>query len=223
MKKSVKILSAVMAVVLIFACGVGATLAYLQKTTGPVTNTFAAKDLITDPSDFVLKEHKVERKDNGVYDYVSPKEEVDGNQYDRVVPGAELPKDPFVRVKNVEDAYLYIEVVGTLPEGMSFTINDTLWTKMPDAKAEHNGVVYACKANKGGFNEYVLPALLAKNPTPYSFDLSATNIVTVSDTFEPGLAGQNATLTFYAYLAQASNFTYQSAWDTMFDTAKKTV
>ena len=217
MKKSVKILSAVLAVVLVFSCGVGATLAYLQKTTGPVTNTFAAKDLITDPSDFVLKEHEVERKADGTYGFTEAKKEVTENKYDRVVPGLKMPKDPFVRVKNLEDAYLFIEVCGTLPEGMTFTIDTTEWIEMEGAAAPNGGTVYV---HKNGDNDYILKAL-GDTAEPYSFDLSTDNLVTVADNFEPTAQGKTAELKFYAYLGQATGFTYQESWNTLFDTAAK--
>ena len=63
-----------------------------------------------------LLEHKAERQNDGSY-ILDPKEEVNENSY-IMLPGLDIPKDPFVRIKEKSPirAYVYVEVLNTLSD-----------------------------------------------------------------------------------------------------------
>jgi len=93
MKKS--LITMLVALVLVAAVGVGATLAYLSDKTGTVTNTFTVGNVKIDLE---------ETKDNTT--------NKTGFSYDNVIPGQTYSKKPVVTVKaNSEDCYLFVEVV----------------------------------------------------------------------------------------------------------------
>ena len=226
MKKSVKILSALLALVLVFACGIGATLAYLKKETAPVKNTFVAQDLVLKDSDFVLKEHKVVRDEKtGIHKFDDAMTEVNEVKYERVTPGETLPKDPFVRVKNVENAYLFIEVKDDLADGMSYTMDDS-WKAVTSKETNkqlvgpQGGLMFVKELNaEGAKNVNVLPALTEASPYSTYKILAPEEIKVDGATFKPetAAADKNVALSFWAYLTQADNFeTYQDSWNTMY-------
>lgn len=93
MKKS--LITMLVALVLVAAVGVGATLAYLSDKTGTVTNTFTVGKVKIDLN---------ETKNNDT--------NKTGFRYDNVLPGQEYSKKPVVSVlKDSEDCYLFVEVV----------------------------------------------------------------------------------------------------------------
>jgi len=96
MKKS--IITMLVALVLVAAVGVGATLAYLSDKTGTVTNTFTVGKVKIDLTEF---KDGVELADGQT-----------GFSYEKVIPGQTYSKEPVVTVKaNSEDCYLFVEVV----------------------------------------------------------------------------------------------------------------
>ena len=212
MKKSTKIISGILSLALVFTCGIGATLAYLQKTAAPVTNTFVAKDLIDNENDFVLKEHEaVLQKDET---YKLNETETTANKY-KVVPGATLPKDPFVRVKVQENAYLFVEVENKLATGMSYTVDTENWEETT-LTGKHGGKVYVRLVNNAeAANEYVLePTVPAKEVT---FKILAPETISVLPTFNPKDATGEVALNFYGYLSQADGFsTPEASWAATF-------
>ena len=206
MKKSVKILSALLAVVLVFTCGVGATLAYLHKETAEVKNTFSAKDLLEDPEDFQIWEHNVERNEaNGEHKFVDPKEEVKQINYDRVTPGEVLPKDPFVRVKNIENAFLFVEIVNKLDAKMTYVVDES-WVPVMKGEqqvlGDHGGLLYVKQVKAEGFDPYVLPARTEK--VEFNILKKGQEVITVAKDFDPAAikAGTEVSLSFWGYLTQ---------------------
>lgn len=127
MKK--KTLTIAIALVLVVALAVGATWAYLTKTSNVVTNTFTAGTVLGGDSKFELKEHDVQQNANGTYSLKGTYAQKDGAycgvEYKDVVPGVNLPKDPAVTVEKLKtQAYLYIVVDKQLAAGMTADVNN---------------------------------------------------------------------------------------------------
>ena len=205
-----KTLLTILAVMLVCCIAVAGTLAVLfAKTSEPVVNTFTAtSQLVT--GEFTLKEHIAEQQKNGSYTLTekTTNDTVKGNHYD-VLPRTNLPKDPYITIteKTNAPAYLYVEVVGELPNGMHYDMADC-WTKLDGVTGNHNGVIY-----------------VYNNGTPIDDEstgleniaIIAGNTITVDDV--PGLAeGQKVSLSFYAYLGQASVGTAAEAYTACFGT-----
>lgn len=205
-----KTLLTILAVVLVCCIAVTGTLAYLtEKVNTPVVNTFTAagdgklikdddKDDTNGKEGFFLKESEVEQKANGSYDYKlvnGEKVEVDKNSY-KVLPGTNLPKDPYIRIvgKTEVPAYLYVEVVdGLANSGLSYTMA-TCWTKLTGVTGNNGGQIYVY--NNG---ELVTDETIALS----QISLLAGNQITVGDDVK--ITGTNGIqLSFYSYLAQAS-------------------
>ncbi len=77
----------------------GGTFAYLQSTTGDVTNNFKTNKVMVELS------------------------ETGDGQYD-IIPGTEQPKDPKVTVNNTVDAYVFVEVTDTTQGLVEYSIAD---------------------------------------------------------------------------------------------------
>lgn len=195
MKK--KTLTIAIALVLVVALAVGATYALLTDTTNVVTNTFTAGKITGDDTVFTLKEHKVTQAANGTY-ALTGEEAVGGVQYDAVVPGTEIAKDPTVKVEKLEgDAYLYIVVDDTLNAKLTHSI-DTAWTAIGT-----NGTktLYKFAANDG---------LLTANSTVDQGILTGNKLAAAADL----ASGDLGTITFQAYLIQAVGTTSAvNAWN----------
>lgn len=116
-----KLLAVVLAMVLVFGCAAGGTLAWLMAKTDPVINTFTVGDINID-----LKEHKL--LDNGT---LGDKLVTENTNY-KMVPGNKLPKDPFVTVEaNSEACWLFIQVTksGNFDTYMNFEMAEG-WTAL---------------------------------------------------------------------------------------------
>lgn len=204
-----KTLLTILAVMLVCCIAVAGTLAVLfAKTSEPVVNTFTATSQLV--TEFTLKEHIAAKQTDGSYELTgeTTNNTVTGNHYD-VLPKTDLPKDPYITIteKTNAPAYLYVEVVGELPTGMHYDMADC-WTKLDGVTGNHNGVIY-----------------VYNNGTPIDDEstgleniaIIAGNTITVDD--EPGLADdQTVSLSFYAYLGQASVGTPAQAYTACFGT-----
>lgn len=92
---------------LVAAVGVGGTLAILSQTTGPVVNTFAVGDGITQ-NDVTIDETNVEA--DGWDGEMSETERDMANNYE-IMPGVSLVKDPQVHITaNAADCYVFVNV-----------------------------------------------------------------------------------------------------------------
>lgn len=83
-------------------------------------------------------------------------DEVGSNTYDVMMPGVDIPKDPFVRVTTGEvDCELYIKVSEkNIPEKyqdrngethkpiVTYTVDPSIWQKLPDDQQDVDGVIY---------------------------------------------------------------------------------
>ena len=207
-----KTLLTILAVMLVCCIAVTGTLAVLfAKTSEPVVNTFtAAGDGKLVNGDFTLKEHIAEQQKNGSYTLTkeTTNNTVTGNHYD-VLPRTDLPKDPYITIteKTNAPAYLYVEVVDGLPAGMHYNMA-SCWTKLEGVTGNNGGVIYVY--NNG--------TPIDENSTGLeNIAIIAGNTITVDDV--PGLAeGQKVSLSFYAYLGQASVGTPSEAYVKCFPT-----
>lgn len=122
-KKSLNIrmiLSLTACMVLVAALSIGGTLAWLQTSTGPVVNTFTAGDIAIE-----LKEHDYDPSTG----LLGTTEVTSESDY-KIVPGKNLPKDPFVRfTADSEPCWLFVQVdpSDNWPAKMTWAIDEG-WT-----------------------------------------------------------------------------------------------
>ena len=204
-----KTLAVVMAFVLVIAMSVAGTFAYLTAETGKVTNTFTAGKILDDPkNDFKLEEHGVVANDDGTY---KQGENIVTEVSYTVKPGVNLPKDPFVTVKNSDIAYLFITVEDKLPTGLSWNV-DSAWEKLMDGEEQvmlNGKPVWVWKSAEGG-------NVLAAQEAPLTVNVIANKTITVPGDFNVETMTDN-TLSFQAYLAQASGVASAlEAWNANF-------
>ena len=107
-----------------------------------------------------VKEHKAQIKDPKEDNYdddllykllAGTNNEVTKNEYEKVMPGVDIPKDPFVRIELVNaevDYYLYLKVVESKEwpsddkgKTVTYDIDPTLWDKVntTDQKVDEDG------------------------------------------------------------------------------------
>ena len=202
-----KLLTILVAMALVSFISVMGTLAYLTAKTGEVTNTFSAPGLLENADDFVLKEHKASEDTTTPGKYNLGSEEVTANEYTNVVPGQDIDKDPFVRVKKLKaDAYLYVEIDGSdMPATLTWLINDTNWEELSEVKTHVNG------SNVKVYT-YKLGVLTASGTNNLEVGILKGNKVTVAAAHNTEAGG--GTLDFHAYLVQKTGFTdAKDAWN----------
>lgn len=163
------------------------TAKYIYSEDLTATVTFSAN--LADQ--LLLQEHEAVRKADGSYELngnLLPTESKQGNAYE-LLPGLDVPKDPFVKVVNKSPigAYLYIEIIDTTNSAITFEIDTGNWTKLNIANRE----IYVYK------NDLVLTN--ANCPTE-AIPILKDNKITVSqDLLEKNTTANNI-LTFSAYL-----------------------
>lgn len=110
-----------LALVLVLGCAVGGTIAWLTAQTEPVKNTFTYGEV-----DIMLKEHKYDAATNTLDQNTLVTE----NTY-KIVPGMDLPKDPFVMVlPDSEDCWVFLKVEEeNFIDGLSYSIGNA-WKKV---------------------------------------------------------------------------------------------
>ena len=198
MRRTRKPLIAGIALALVAALGVGATLAWLTDEES-VTNTFTVGNV-----DIDLWEH----------DYVPETGELDmgkevkANADYKMVPGTVLPKDPTVTIEGgSEDCWLFVKAEKTdnLDSFISYTVDPNNWTKL-------NGVegVYWCYAKD----------VTADRNVKVLLDGQVKVKDTVTKEMMDALEADGATLpqlTFTAYAVQMAGFdTAEAAWSATF-------
>lgn len=207
MKK--KTLTIAIALVLVVALAVGATWAYLTKTSNVVSNTFTAGTVLGDDSKFELKEHDVQQNANGTYSLQDTYAQKDGAycgvEYKDVVPGVNLPKDPAVTVEKLKtQAYLYIVVDKLLADGMTADVDSNNWKQI---SADGQKVLYVYAVNKGIINANATASTINVLAGAGTGDTDTANgQVVVANTYTgEGTANQHLTVT--AYLVQTAGAT----------------
>lgn len=204
MKK--KTLTIAIALVLVVALAVGATWAYLKTSTTAVTNTFTVGKVLDNDNGLTLKEHKIDTaaSDAKTGKYVLSKTEYaeNGNKYDAVMPGVDLPKDPTVAVTGLKaDAYLFVVVDNQLAKGLSVSYDDAKWDTL---KVDGTKTLLVYKTA----NQNILSADVA------DANILTNNTVTVAKDIGSGSQGS---IVFNAYLVQAGGFnSAAAAWNEAF-------
>lgn len=200
---------------LILAGAIAGTIAYFTHTTGPVTNTFIMGKLLDDPDNFILKEHKaldgdgtIDASKDGKYT-LDLNLEIKGNTYDGVVPGVDLPKDPFVKTNETLklDAYVFVEVVEkNFGKNLHYTVDSDNWKPLSGVTGPQGGKVYVVKANNG---------IVKAGSKLESINILNDNKLIVDNAeVTDSTAQYGGTLAFYGYMIQAGGFdNYSKAWD----------
>ena len=125
------LLALVCAAALVFG-SVFATYAYLTSTTETVTNTFTVGNV-----NIELFEHNYVSKSNSL----GTDEVTEVTDY-KFIPGVNLPKDPFVRVKeNSEPCFVFVKVEETNwpSAGITYSVDTANWSALG---ADYPGIYY---------------------------------------------------------------------------------
>ena len=188
-KKRFQFSPLVLILLLVLGLSVGTILAkYIFRQDMSSTVTFTAR--LAD--NVLLQEHEAVRNADGSYKLngnLLPTESKHGNTYD-LLPGLDVPKDPFVTVVNKTPigAYLYIEVVDTPNDAITYAIDNGNWTRLT-AITDREIYVY-----KNGL------VLTNANCPTEAIPILKDNKITVSqDLLEKNTADDDF-LTFSAYL-----------------------
>ncbi|MBS7303704.1 MAG: SipW-dependent-type signal peptide-containing protein [Lachnospiraceae bacterium] len=194
-KKS--LLTMVLALVLVGAIGVGATLAYLSDTTGTLTNTFTVgKVKVTQDESDESTPDKTDRTKTG-------------NIYTNIQPGDTLVKDPTATVlKGSSDCYVFMELNGAdelVKKGFSFVGFDrSTWIKVTEENKldKLDGIYRYVNVVEMKDEDQKLPALF----TNVKYDITATELadgVTLGDVTIKTCAVQATNMTITEALAAA--------------------
>lgn len=136
-------------------------------------------------TDLTLQEHVAERKADGSYQLKTTTAAVNQNAY-KVMPGVDIPKDPFITVteRTTVPGYLYVEVIDSLPDTVTYRLTNN-WSLLSGVTGKNGGSVYVYVGSD-----------LTVSPTTRTIEILNGNIVTVSDQY----AGESFSLSFYACL-----------------------
>lgn len=103
-----------------------------------------------------LLEHEAVKTDKGNYEFTEVLYDgtvgKEGNTYDHVLPGLDIPKDPYIKVegKTPIPAYIFVEVVadvnfdeynGHVQNKLAYSLTSS-WKKLESVTGEHGGSVY---------------------------------------------------------------------------------
>lgn len=183
--KRTKLLKAAAVVMIAALVCTGIWAKYTQNVNFEGNVTFSQK--LAD--DFKIGEHKAVRQNDG--SYILSDEEVVQNTYE-VMPGVDIPKDPFITLTNKSDvpAYLYIEIADAPSETVKYELTDE-WQKINDCKGSNGGDVYAYRQVLDN-ESYTGPISVLKD-----------DLVMISEKYDETTAGFNMKL--YGYLLQKTD------------------
>lgn len=194
MKKK-SLLTMVLALALVGAVGIGATLAYLSSTTTTLTNTFSVGDV-----DITQDESDESTPD--------PDDRTDkGNTYDDIQPGDTLKKDPTVTVlANSSDCYVFMQLTGAdALEAKNFTFNgipNNSWTKVSGEEGKLDGVYqYNQVVTKNAEDQKLAPLF---DSVTYSKDATEVDDADLGAVTIKSCAVQEANMTAAEALAAAN-------------------
>jgi len=193
--KGFKVLSLVLAFVLVIGASVAGTLAWLTAKTDTVKNTFASAELFDSNGYIDLWENKAEDVDGDGQYTLNNSVRVKTNTYD-ILPGVDIPKNPYVDVvKLKEHAYLYIKVTGLpMGDGLTAVVDTTNWTEL----LGYDGLyVYS-----GTEAENNIIKATDDDPITFTATILADNEIRVADSYEG--TSDDITLSFDAYMVQAT-------------------
>ena len=140
---------------------------------------------------FTLLESAVNMLDSGQYIIDNTKPKVESNSY-FVLPGVNIPKDPKITIvgKTNVEAYLYIEVVENLGEGMSYQLSEN-WLEVTGANVQNEGAKLYVYTEGGS------PKIFAGTDDDGEISLIKGDIITVPSSFKMS-ATDIYSLDFYA-------------------------
>ena len=193
--KGVKVITLVLAFVLVIGASISGTLAWLTAKTGEVKNTFTSAELFGSEGGLTLTEQKASANSDGTYTLTS-ETTTNGNAYN-ILPGVDIPKDPMVSVTNLEEsAYLYIKVTENLPSGLTYEIDSRYWAVLDNTN--YPGI-YVYKGASAANN--VISAS-DSNMKTFTAPILAGNKITVAGTYDG--TSDDLSLAFEAYMVQAT-------------------
>lgn len=146
--KNKKMMTMLLALGLVTATGVGASLAYLTDNTGELDNRFTFADGIemsldedeVNPYTHITKTVEKDGKD-GTNAIVAGEDPV-GNNYFDVLPGEKLHKDPTVTIKaGSPDCYVFVSVKNPSSDKLSLNISGS-WKKVEEVNDNTTIYVY---------------------------------------------------------------------------------
>ena len=211
---SMKLVVLLLAVVLVFGCAVGGTLAWLMDTTTTVTNTFTSGNI-----DITLDEAKVDpdgnfMKGESKVGTLTEADRVTSNQY-QAIPGKTYSKDPTLTVvKGNEKCYLFVKFVQTGNPDTYYTYDFALdndgsgWTKGTGTDGVPTDVWYIIvEETKADATDDTVFHLLVNDTIRVKDTVTSANMTNASA----------AKLEWTAYAVQYMNdttaFTPEQAWD----------
>ncbi len=216
-------------VLVVAFAAVGGTIAWLTDVTDNVVNTFSPSNI-----DIELKEHKYyPENDNNTNDKLlgevgtTSADEVYTVTNYKMVPGTELPKDPFVRIKQgSESCYLFVKVTkstdfDTYFDDLSF---GSEWKVLSNATSNTlETVVYYVGTNTDGTPapvdasaaEVIKTNILDNNRIKVKDDLTTAEMDKLYNADGTVKITDLPTLTFTAYAVQSLNNATDAAtlWD----------
>ena len=218
MRKTRKPVALGLAVALVAAVGIGATVAYLTDEDA-VTNTFTVGNVGID-----LYEHDYDPEGAAAaadqVGALNMEKEVEGNADYKLVPGVKLPKDPTVRVdEGSEECWLFVEVVptnNTAASGAEFVqwgIDGTVWEQLKVNGSAVENVFYALyDGDEAKFN-VLAGKQVTVNPAVVKTDMDAIDGVNADGSAAKAEVEARPSLSFTAYAVQKAGFdTAEKAW-----------
>lgn len=166
---NLKLIATLLAIALVIGCGIGGTIAYLQAKSDPITNTFTASNL-----SITLTENKPT------------------DQTAKMVPGADIEKDPTVTVTNdSEDCYVFVKIDKSANFDTFMTFSPAAgWNEVPDA----SGVFYREVKKADTIRTF---SVLEDNKVTVKATVTKADMASISDSNKPSLS-------FTAYAIQSA-------------------
>ena len=209
-----KALLTVVALVLVCVFSITGTIAFLHKEANGdagITNTFVSgDDILNDPDDpdepgeFIIEEPKITTDENGNVIVDSSASAVTGGQEYPLLPGIELPKDAKIKIngKTTVPAYLYVEVIDNLTDGVYEWGIEDCWEALTDGTGKSvigpkNGKVYV-------YTEGGKAKAFTENTPAGGIGIIEGGKLTVKDVSVEDITSDS--LSFYAYLVQSASF-----------------
>ena len=118
---------ALLLLLLLLTALMGSAVGKYKKTDTKTGNVQFTAELATN---LILLEHKAVKQDDGRY-ILDEKDTVTENSY-ILIPGLDIPKDPYVIIegKSPVPAYLFVEITSTLDAPVSYEIDDANWKEI---------------------------------------------------------------------------------------------
>lgn len=132
------------------------------------------------------------------------------NTYNIVIPGLDIPKDPYVVIhdKTEVPVYIFVEVVNKLSGSeLTFAIDDDYWLELTGFQGANGGTVYVYTTNK--------TSAAAAVADPGRINILDGKQVTVGQELLHGLT-ENLGLSFYATITDTSAADAATAYTNVF-------